>query len=210
MDNKPTEWEDRIVLFAAFLIDNNLRSSTVKSYVSALKGILTEVEVEVQYDSFLLSLLTRACKLKNDVVITRLPIHKDLLHLLLNKIESYFADKNQHYLELLYKAIFVASYYGLLRAGEVTQGLHVVLANNVHIGQNKNKFLFILLTSKTHGLGDKPQEIKLARDRKAPTVSKDNSDVKEFYSTKHCPFTILKNYSDARPDALWDDEQFSS
>ena len=38
--------------------------------------------------------------------------------------------------------MFAAAYYGLFRAGEIAQGLHIILANNVHIGTNKNKLFF--------------------------------------------------------------------
>ena len=163
LDIKLETWEDKILLFVGYLIDNNCKSSTVRSYVSALKGVLAESDIIIHEDRFLLSSLTRACRIQNDRVINRFPIYKQLLHLILDKIEEHFSETKEPYLETLFKAIFVASYYGLLRAGEVTQGPHVVLANNVFIGENKDKILFILRTSKTHGLGDKPQEIKFAR-----------------------------------------------
>ena len=38
LDKKPDTWEDRILLFAGFLIDNNKRASMVNSYVATLKS----------------------------------------------------------------------------------------------------------------------------------------------------------------------------
>ena len=48
---------------------------------------------------------------------------------------------NQQYLTILYQAMFAACYYGLLRAGKVTRSPHVIKANDVHLGANKNKIL---------------------------------------------------------------------
>ena len=38
LDHKPRSWEDRIILFAGYLIENEKKSSTVRSYVSAIKA----------------------------------------------------------------------------------------------------------------------------------------------------------------------------
>ena len=97
-------------------------------------------------------------------------------------MENYFAEKSQQYLKTLYKALFVAAYYGLLRAGEVTEGPHVILANNVHIGTNKDKILFILKSSKTHTKANKPQLIKFSRE------------AGHGVANRHYPFQLLKDY----------------
>ena len=197
LDVKLTEWNDRILLFVAFLIENKLKSSSVKSYISAIKGVLAEDNIFIEEDSFLLSSLTRACKLKNDQVITRLPVYKQLFHLLLNQTKCHFESKGQNYLLILYTAMFTASYYGLLQAGEVTEGPHVILAENVHIGVNKDKILFILKSSKMHSKGNKPQQIKLTREK-----------MDKCKPNKFCPFKILQNYISARPAAVSSSEQF--
>ena len=161
---KPRFWEDRIVLFAGYLIDNDLKFSTVKSYILAIRSVLAENDIRVSEDQFLLSSLMRACHLNNDRVVTRLLKGKDLLQLLLKETSAHFSrtNCNQPYLEKLHCAMLTAGYYGLLRVGEITLGPHVILARDVHIGQNKNKFLFILNTSKTHNAGSKPQMVKIS------------------------------------------------
>ena len=63
-------------------------------------------------------------------------------------------------------------------------GSHPVLAANVHIGQNKDKMLFILYTSKTHSLESKPQEIK---------ISSKNLDAK-LLNRHFCPFNEVRSY----------------
>ena len=148
------------MLFTAYLIDVcKLKSQTVKTYLSAIKAVLAEDGIEINNSSFKLSALTRACKLRNDRVIARFPIHKDLLRLILKEAQNQFAE--QPYLLSMYSALFSTAYFGLLRVGELTQGPHVIMVRNMHVGTNKDKILFILTSSKTHNPGDKPQRIKV-------------------------------------------------
>ena len=202
---KPEQWSDRIVLFAAFLINNNLRSQTVKTYISALRSILAEDGIKLSQDNFLLTSLTRACRLRNDKVIHRLPIYKGLLHLILNELEKHFDKLQQIYLKKLYKAMFLSAYYGLLRAGEVAKGSHVLKAKDVHIGKNKRKLLYILWTSKTHTKGCKPQMIKINSQPKN-TKKKKKSSINR--ANKHCPYLAMKQYLRIRPEATSANEQF--
>ena len=59
-----------MVLFTGFLIENRLQSGTVKSYLSTIQAVLWENNIKLNEDLFLLSSLTRACKLRNDRVLT--------------------------------------------------------------------------------------------------------------------------------------------
>ena len=125
-------------------MDGNRKSATIKSYISAIKSVLAEDGVILNNNKYLLNALTKACRLKNDKVQTRFPIQKGVLKILLKTAKTYFEEKGQCYLQALYKALFVAAYFGLLRVGELTVGPHAILAKNVHVGENKNKILFIL------------------------------------------------------------------
>ena len=199
LDDKPCSWEDRLVFFTGYMVENKLKSSTVKSYIAAIRSVLLEIGEELSKENYLLKSLTRACKLKNDVIIHRLPISTTVLRMILDQIEKMFAE--QPYLRLLYSAMISAAYYGLLRIGEVAQGPHAVLAKNVHIGENKPKLLFILESSKTHNRGDKPQMVKIT---KSP-IDKERRNSKP---SRHCPFSYLESYLAIRPDSLHDNEQF--
>ena len=171
-------------LFVAYLIGKNLQSTTIRSYVSAIKVILMNGGMKVNNDQVLLSALTRACHLTNDQVTSRIPIRKDLLGLLLRSIDDLYLTRNpQPYLAAMYKALFATAYYGLFCIGEIAKGVHVVKAVDVHIATNKNKMIFVLHTSKTHGRGDKPQIIKIS----AITFNKENARA-------HCPFGLLRTY----------------
>ena len=141
LDVKPNNWEDHINLFAGFLADKKCKSVTIKSYVSAIKAVLSYANIRVQEDRVLLSSLTRACQIKNDVVHNKLPIHKDFLRLLIQKL-MLLLDQ-QPYLLTMYKALFLTTYFGLFRIGELTQSKHVIQAVNTHVGENKKKIMFI-------------------------------------------------------------------
>ena len=92
---------------------------------------------------------------------------------------------------MMYKAIFSLAYYGLMRIGELTVSSndeHTAKAVNVQIGQNKNKILIVLYSSKTHGKESKPQKIKISE---APANSK---PVTKFF----CPFKLVRAYLNIR------------
>ena len=140
LDAKPFFWEDRLVLFVAYFVDNNRCPTTINSYISTIKAVLLEDSYELAEDRYLLNLLTKACKYrKNNFIKIRLPIHKDLLHLVLKEVDKMFLSSSNHqpYLAVLYKTILSTGYYGLFRIEEVTKGTHPVLTRDVHIGQNK-------------------------------------------------------------------------
>ena len=199
LDDKPMIWEDRLILFTGFLVDSKLKSSTIHSYISAIRSVLLEDGIKLKENIYVISALTKACKLKNDTILIRLPIHRDLLELILRETAKLFDEQGQLYLKYLYRAVFASACYGLLRIGEVTLSPHALKAKNVHIGTNKKKLLFILKSSKTHCKADKPQSIKLTRQSVKPNhKGRDNT----------CPYTLLKQYIKHRPDAIKDDEQF--
>ena len=184
LDVKPSTWEERIILFVGHLVQSKKQSSTIKSYVSAIKAVLAEDGVKLNQDIYLLKSLTRACHLKNDKVKTRLPIQQGVLNILLKQVTVLHAD--QPFLCTMYKALFSTAYFGLFRVSELTLGEHPVLARDVHIADNKQKFTFILRTSKTHGLGDDPQQVKIS--------SKPIGENKHMPTSNLCPYQFLRDY----------------
>ena len=196
LDVKPNNLEDRIMLYAAFLIDNNKKDTTVKSYVSAIKAVLAEADVEIHEDRCLVKLLTRACRLKNQVVRIRLPIQKDLLNVLLKYTENFFRERGQPYLMQLYMMLFAVTYYRLFRIGEVTQSEHVVTVTDVHIADNKRKMLFVLRSSKTHCNRTPPQTIKISSNRKnlRKTMTADLTIHGRNEIWNYCPYMLLRDY----------------
>ena len=197
LDHKPKSWEERVAMFCAYLIDNGSQSTTVRSYVSAIKAILRDDGYEWSDNQILLSSLTRACKLVNDKVMCRLPIQSGLFELLLFEMQRKFGT--QPYLESMFKAMFALAYYGMMRVGELTYSNHTLKAKNIHAGENKSKILMMLYSSKTHTRGNPPQKIKISalNDEK-------NFSVHRFF----CPFTLVRHYITIRGNYDTDAENF--
>ena len=86
----PKAWEDKTLLFLAHLIDKGSQSSTIKSYKSAIKAVLVNDGYDWKEEKILLTSLTKACRLINDQVKTKLPIGGHLLELLLFELERKF------------------------------------------------------------------------------------------------------------------------
>ena len=109
------KWEDRALLYLAFLVENGAQSATIKTYMSAIKNIVRIDKYKWDNDRATITALTQVCRIINDRVAMCLPIQRSLLNLILFEIERLF--KNQFYLETLYKVIIALGYYGLFRIG---------------------------------------------------------------------------------------------
>ena len=205
LDCKPSTWEDRLTLFVGYLVQNNRQSATVKSYISAIKAVLQEVNVKIHEDRYLLTSLTKACRLKSDTIAIRLPIQKGMLSVLMKNLVEMFSD--QPYLRDLYRALFSTAYFGLFRVGELTKGEHPILAKDVHIGINKKQMLFILRMLKTHWKNVKPQLIKISSEcgERADKQSKLTAN----RNVLPCPFEILRRYLANQGPFKRDTEPFS-
>ena len=206
LDVKPSEWEDRIVLFVGYLIQNKFKSTSVRSYISAIKAVLLQDGVILNEDKFLLNALTKACRYQNDAVRTRLPIRRPLLDLLISRLSQVFDQ--QPYLLTLYQALFTTAYYGLFRIGELTKSEHVVKARDVHVALNKMKMMFILRTSKTHWSDTKPQIVKISSEPVYNTKELIITNRAQLDKSQVCPFTLLQRYVRTRRKAKNYKEQF--
>ena len=207
LDVKPDNWEDHIILFSGYLIDNDRKLSTVKSYISAIKTVLKADDVEINENRYLINSLTRVCSFQNDRICMRLPIRKNLLFLLMDKIPDVFRGA-QPYLITLYRAVFIAAYLGLFRVSEITESQHVLRAVDVKIADNKKKIKFILQTLKTHWKNTKPQVIKIMSDNNSGVNRRRQARTKKKMHVKiYCPFKQLQNYINIRGRIKNDNEQ---
>ena len=206
LDIRPDTWEERVALFCAHLVELGKQSSTIKSYVSAIKHVLTTDGYCWDNTIFQLDTLTKACRVINDRVYIRRPIRKGILEILLFELERIF--QQQMYLELLYKAMFVMMYYGMFRVGELATDTsqfsmnHAARAKDVHVGQNKSKIQVVLFTSKTHGKESLPQKIKISNSEG------DSTAASALRSAHFCPFELVKQYLRIRGDYESMDELF--
>ena len=209
LDSKPDAWEDRLILFVGYLISKEVKSGTIKSYISAIKSVLQEDGIILNEDRYLLTSLMKACRYYNSHVITRLPISKPLQHTILDETKNYFEKINQIYLNKLYRSLFVTVYYGMLRVSELTSGQHPIKARDVHIGTNKKKLLFILRTSKTHWKDNKPQVVKSSCTPPTQTSVYHNPPRHIVTNRQlYCPYAIIQEFVNARPTCNSEDEPF--
>ena len=193
LDKKPDSWEERLMLFGAYLVNNGLQSSTLKSYITAIKMVLRDDGYQWDKPQLAVGSLTKACRLVNDRVKTRLPIKIKLLELIIFEIQRLF--DSQPFLLCLYKSLFLIAYYGMFRVGELTTGQHPVKAKDVHIATNKDKILLVLYSSKTHNVGSRPQKVKISAN--------DNYKNRFF-----CPFVAARQYLNECGDYMGDNEPF--
>ena len=193
LDHIPATWEEKTCLYCGYLIKEGLKSSTIKSYVSAIKHKLTSDDYKWDDELVLLSTLTKACRIENDVVLTRLPIGMKFMEALI--FELVRSPSKTEYQVQLYKTIFLTLYYGLMRIGEVTLSPHAVKARDVLLAQNQPGVMFKLYTSKTHGRQDRPQTILIQ-----------SAMIKE--TSLFCPIQEITEYSRIRPCYRFDEEQY--
>ena len=199
LDHIPRRWEERLSLYCLYLIEIvGLQSSTIKTYVSAIKDTLVTDGYQWQDNLLLLRTLTSACRTQNDIFRTRLPIQKGLLDMILFEVErKYEHDSCQPFLKVLYQAIFVLAYYGLLRIGEITKSEHTLKAKDVHISGKPKSILLLLHSSKTHGKESRPQKIKIS-----------NSTMHPSEHMSFSPFDIIQEYLSIRGGYYTEDESF--
>ena len=203
LDSKPTEWEERLSLFAGYLINDKKKLATVKSYVTAVQSILREDNIEISEDRYLLNALTRACKYHVEHCTVRKPIQRHLLNSIIQYMDVLYLQgcQSQPYLAALYKAIFASAYLGLLRISELASGgSHPVLAQDFEIAKNKDKIKFTLRTSKTHWKDVEPQIIKFSSICKMHTSNATDGTC--------CPYHLLRQFVKLRPAYVSDTEAF--
>ena len=200
LDEPSRTWEERMALYGTYLVAKGVQLATLKSYKSAIKNILVTDGYPWNDDKVMLSILVKACRIKNDILTLRRPIRLLLLEILLFEMECLFGgNQPQPYLEALYKCMFSLAYYGLMRVGELTWSPHVVKAKDIHVARNKNKMLIVLYSSKTHGKESAPQEIKISES----LVGSNRVRTRNF-----CPFQVTRDYMAYRGHYLHDVDLF--
>ena len=205
LDVKPLTWEERIVLFVGHLIDRKRQSATIKSYISAIKAVLQDDCIYINQDEALLSSLTRACRLENDRVHTRLPIRQGMLEILIRNVPNLFQNDAHPYLVALYIAMLSTAYFGLLRVGEITRSEHTLKVGNVKIGENKRKLLLKLDSSKTHGQDSMPQIIKIVAFNEGGSHMNSHSEICLLRSVLNYIVVRKKKKSEQEPFFIFKD-----
>ena len=200
LDHRPKDWEQGVSWYITYLYYKGFQSSTLKSYVSGIKSVLINDDYPWEDNKVKFNMIANSCSMVNDRVQTRLPIQNGLLEMLIFELERKY--NAQFYLELMFKAIFLILYYGLLRIGEVAQGTHTLLARNIHYATNngKQKLLIVLHSSKTHGPNSKPQKVRIEGN---VHLGKERNSQQRSY----CPYACIREFLQIRGDYITNDEQ---
>lgn len=188
-DDLPDNWEDKLVMYVAHLGNEFTAPATISSYVSAIRYKLRKDGVKISEKSLEIASIIRTCKKLNKRVILREPIHKHMLHFILDALEVELTKRGQPFLLKLYRAIFTMGYYGFMRIGEVVDSQHAVVIRDIKAALNKDTVNVILWSSKTQKAGTRPHEIRI------PQVI----DLKPEFE-RHSPFKIITEYKKLRPE----------
>ena len=208
LDHMPPTWEEKTSLYCTYLIKIvGVQSSTIKSYISAIKYKLRTDGYQWNDQLGLFSSLVHACRNSNDLVSNRLPIQGSLTDAIAFELNRMFMQQdNRIYLITLYRTIFLVMYQGLMRIGEVSEGDHVIKAAHVHEAENKKQFLIMLYSSKTHGKGNKPQTIYIKSDDNTNSMYNTVDELRKYvqmrppYINTTDQFFIFPNRANVRPD----------
>lgn len=195
-DSVPNDFEAKMVMYAAHLGNTGTAPATISSKMSAIRYKLRKDGIQINNKSLEIAAIIKSAKRLNNRLILREPIHKHMLHELLETLDQHYHNKGQMYLAVLYKAMLVTAYYGFMRIGEITSSKHVIKNKDVHLATNKEAVMIILRSSKTHCATQRPHEIRI------PQVV----DLPEPH--QFSPFKLLEAYKHARPDTAANSQFF--
>ena len=137
--------------FIAFSHSKGMKYSTICSRISALKYINNLYGNRDTSNHFLVQRILQGCKLSANNTDKRKPITKSLLKRIIRSLSSIF---DSQYNRLLFKAMFIISFYALLRVSEIAKtqhSNHSILHSDINLKQYKgqvNKIDVVLRHSK--------------------------------------------------------------
>ena len=170
---------NKVITFIGFLNCNNLSSSTVLSYVSAIgfvhrfKGLTDPTSTTVVH-----KLLAAANKFKPKMD-SRLPITLIILH---NLVQSLRHTVSNPYTRTLFHAMYVVAFFGLMRIGEITQSKDGVVALYLDQLQVFQNYIIITISHFKHNVSLRPIQLVLP-SQSDPVI---------------CPVQAIKSYLSVR------------
>ena len=118
-----------VALFIAHLYNQNLRSSTIKSYISTISFVHKIGNLEDPTKTFLIKKAIIGQKRKESKPSYKLPITRNILHKLVQAVP--FASDSS-YDQVIFKAIFLFTFYACLRIGEVVEAQEKMHTLQIH------------------------------------------------------------------------------
>lgn len=168
-----------IALFVAHLHDKQYTTNTIRNYMSAISFVLKMNGSPDNTDTFIVSkALKGTSRFNNNSRLPLLPITKSELEIIVEEIRFATADK---YEGIMYKALFLLTYYACLRVGEVVHSNKTIhTLHREQIVSTKTGY-DIIFKSYKHNSG------------KSPAMHMSRIEV------GHCPVNALKKYIKVRP-----------
>lgn len=171
--------QHHILSFILHLSQNNLKSSSIRSYLSAIAFMHKLYSFPDPTSSYLISRLLKGNEnIQKAPTIKLLPITKHLNHALLSNMSNTLPP----YETILFSSVFSLSYFFCLRSSEVTSSntsSHTLSLDDICIDNSNLSKLTISFKSFKHSL--EPVSI----------TYKSNGD-------KHCPLKYLVNFLSVR------------
>ena len=169
--------------FIAFSHSKGLKYSTICSRLSALKYINNLHGHSDTSKQFLVQRILQGCKLSSDNTDKRKPITKSILKRMIQSLSSIF---DTQYNRLLFKTMFIISFYALFRVSEITKtqhSNHTMLHPDVHFKQSHGQI----------------NEIELVLYHSKHTHSETKVQLLKQRHRKICPVRALQKFYTIRP-----------
>ena len=168
-------------LFMTNLHHQNYATSTIRTFVSAISYYHKILGHQDPGNSFLISKTFQGLKQLKPSQDIRQPITLPLLHQIVDSLEYIPLDP---YNKLLYKTMFLVSFYGLCRVSEVTStpSNHTLLAEDVLVISVPAKIIITFRTFKH-------------------SITKQSVTIRPHHPTQYCPVMTIKNYLAQRPSS---------
>ncbi len=110
-----------LALFIAYLYKNNLKYSTIMTYISAISYYHKLLNLPDPHDAFMIIKLLQGLKHTSSALPPLLPISRPILHKLIDHLPLITRDP---YDQALYTALFLMMYSACLRIGEIAVSNH--------------------------------------------------------------------------------------
>ncbi len=134
-----------LALFIAYLHTNNLKHSTVLTYISAISFYHKLHNFPDPQDTFLIDKLLQGLKHTSSSLPPLTPISRAMLHQLIDHLPIVISDSYQC---AMYTAVFLLMYYACLQVGEVAVSHHhdnILRLENLQIVQANSEITACIL-----------------------------------------------------------------
>ena len=148
----------KIMLYIGFLSNRPVAPATMSTYISAI-GYVHRIRGHYDPTSHpaVQKMLAATHKL-NPRVDTRLPITIIILKRLVSALNDTVSNP---YIRLLFHAMYIIAFFGLMRVGEITRAKNGVVALYLHQVQVMPEYIVLTISHFKHNLTCKPIELVL-------------------------------------------------